>query len=106
MEWDAVSIHHPQMPRPWNPRRATPGAPPAQAPLLAPAQPRQQLARAEATLAQLETVAWEYGITPEQLYTPLGGTPVLLPETLAVAAWQSPRRMARYPSHRRETAAA
>ena len=23
MEWDAVSIHHPHMPRPWNPRRAT-----------------------------------------------------------------------------------
>jgi hypothetical protein len=49
---------------------------------------RQQLAAAQATLAQLETVAWDHGITPEQLYAPLGGRPALLPEAAAVQAWR------------------
>jgi hypothetical protein len=49
---------------------------------------RHQLAAAQATLAQLEQAAWDHGITPEQLYAPLGGKPVLLPEAAAVQAWR------------------
>lgn len=52
------------------------------------AQQRQQLAAAQATLAQLETMAWDHGITPEQLYAPLGGQPALLPAAAAVQAWR------------------
>jgi hypothetical protein len=46
---------------------------------------RQQLTRAQATLAQLEQAAGDHGIPPEALYAPLGGKPLLLPEAPAVA---------------------
>jgi len=49
---------------------------------------RQQLATARAMLAQLETMAGDHGMTPEELYAPLGGKPSLLAEGPQVQTWR------------------